>query len=111
MIFGKQWGQTALITSNKALELHHLHIQAGGRCSKHRHLTKYNGFFVIRGKVCIRVWKADQGLVDETILGPGQFTAVEPPEWHQFEALEDTEALELYWAQFDPTDIEREVPQ
>ena len=32
-----------------------------------------------------------------------------PGEYHQFEAVEDTVAFELYWAEFDHEDIERET--
>ena len=32
----------------------------------------------------VRVWKNDYDLVDETILGPGDFTQVKPNEYHQF---------------------------
>jgi hypothetical protein len=37
------------------------------------------------------------------------YTKVAPGEYHQFEALKDTVAYELYWAQFDHDDIERET--
>jgi hypothetical protein len=46
--------------------------------------------------------------VDETVLMDGMYTKVAPGEYHQFEALEDTIAFELYWAEFDHDDIERE---
>jgi hypothetical protein len=34
---------------------------------------------------------------------------VAPGEYHQFEAVQDTIAFELYWAEFDHSDIERET--
>ena len=52
--------------------------------------------------------KNDYDLVDETVLEKGDFTQVKPGEYHQFEALEDTIAFELYWAEFDHNDIIRE---
>ena len=33
---------------------------------------------------------------------------VKPTEYHQFEAIEDTVAFELYWAEFNHDDIVRE---
>ena len=66
-------------------------------------------FHVVSGKLLIRNWRHCQGLVDETILGPGDFNAVEPGYYHQFEALEDGLAFELYWAEFNHDDIERET--
>lgn len=107
MIAGKVWGQTELIHANGVLEFHRIKLIKGGACSKHRHQYKWNGFFVESGKLIIRVWKNDYNLVDETVLGPGDFTQVKPGEYHRFEALEDTVAFELYWAEFNHNDIER----
>ena len=106
---GKVWGVTELLEANGVLEFHRIEAVAGGVCSKHTHQYKWNGFFVESGKMLIRVWKNNYDLVDETILGPGQYTKVGPGEFHQFEALEDTVAFELYWAEFNHDDIERET--
>ena len=75
---GKIWGQTELIHANGVLEFHRIEYKAGYKCSEHEHKYKWNGFFVESGKMIVRVWQdADQeGLVDETILGPGEFTQV-----------------------------------
>ena len=105
---GKVWGQTELLEANGVLEFHRIDINKGGTCSKHRHQFKWNGFYVISGTLVVRVWKNNYDLVDETVLGPGDYTKVAPTEYHQFEALENTVALELYWAEFDHNDIERE---
>ena len=51
---------------------------AGYKCSEHAHEFKWNGFFVESGKMIVRVWQDDQGLVDETILEAGDFTQVKP---------------------------------
>ncbi len=106
---GKVWGLTELIHANGVLEFHRIETHKGGVCSKHKHKYKWNGFFVESGKLLIRAWKSDYDLVDETILGPGDFTQVKPGELHQFEALEDSIAFELYWAEFDHNDIERDT--
>jgi quercetin dioxygenase-like cupin family protein len=108
MIQGKVWGETSLIEANSSLEFHRIEIKKGGVCSKHTHKYKWNGFYVESGKLKIRVWKNKYDLIDETILSPGQYTRVKPGEYHQFEAMEDTIAFELYWANFDHDDIERE---
>ena len=60
------------------------------------------------GKLKIRIWQQEYDLVDETILTPGDFTAVKPQLYLSFEGLEDGVAFELYWANFDHSDIERE---
>lgn len=108
MLQGKVWGNTEQILANGVLEFHRIEIKKGGTCSKHKHAYKWNGFWVEKGKLLIRVWKNSYDLVDETILDAGQFTQVSPGEYHQFEALEDVVAFELYWAQFDHNDIVRE---
>jgi len=104
---GKIWGQTELIHANGVLEFHRIDFKKDVMCSKHRHKYKWNGFYVVSGKLMIRVWKSDQGLVDETILKAGDWTRIKPGEYHQFIGLQDGVAFELYWAQFDHDDIER----
>lgn len=108
-IAGKIWGQTELIHANGVLEFHRIDYKAGGVCSKHIHEFKWNGFYVVSGKMIIRVWQKDYDLVDETILGPGDFTKVKPGVLHQFEGLEDGVAFELYWAEFNHSDIKRDT--
>lgn len=108
MISGKVWGVTEQLLANGVLEFHRIEIKKEGKCSKHKHKFKWNGFFVEKGKLLVRVWKDDYDLVDETILRSGEFMQVKPGEYHQFEALKDTVAFELYWAEFNHDDIERE---
>lgn len=108
MIAGKIWGSTELIEANGVLEFHRIEIKKGGVCSKHKHSHKWNGFYVEAGSLLIRVWKNNYNLIDETVLLSGQYTKVAPGEYHQFEALEHTVAYELYWAQFDHDDIQRD---
>ena len=105
---GKIWGQTELIHANGVLEFHRIDFKAGGVCSKHKHQFKWNGFYVVSGKMKIRVWQKDYDLVDETVLGPGDFTRVKPGLMHSFEGMEDGVAFELYWAEFNHDDIQRE---
>jgi len=104
---GKIWGNTELIHANGVLEFHRIEYKAGYKCSEHEHQFKWNGFFVESGKMLVRVWQDDQGLVDETILEAGDFTQVKPGKIHQFEGLEDGVAFELYWAEFNHDDIVR----
>jgi mannose-6-phosphate isomerase-like protein (cupin superfamily) len=106
---GKVWGTTELIEANGALEFHRIEMIKGGVCSKHLHEFKWNGFFVESGKLKVKVWQRDYDLVDETIIGPGEYTKVKPGLYHQFECLESGVAYELYWAEFNPNDIVRET--
>jgi len=109
MISGKVWGQTELLEANSSLEFHRIEIHSGGVCSKHQHKHKWNGFYVESGRLLIRVWKNNYDLVDETVLETGQYTRVAPGEYHQFEALENTVAFEIYWVALDHEDIQRDT--
>jgi len=108
MIQGKLWGETQLIHANKAFEFHRIEFVAGYKCSEHKHLYKWNGFFVEKGQLLVRVWQDDQNdLIDETYLEAGDFTVVKPGKFHQFEGLRDGIAFEIYWAEFSTDDIQR----
>ena len=107
MISGKVWGDTAPIEVNSQLEFHRITVKKGGVCSTHCHRIKWNGFYVVSGSLKVSIKKRDYDLIDETVVTAGQYTKVAPGEYHWFEALEDTEAFELYWAELDHTDIER----
>ena len=104
---GKVWGQTELIHANGVLEFHRIEYNKGFVCSEHKHEFKWNGFFVESGIMKVTVWQDDQGLVDETILHPGDFTQVKPGKFHQFEGIESGVAFELYWSEFNHNDIVR----
>ena len=104
---GKVWGHTQEIKATATFSLHRLFVKAGGTCSKHRHDFKINGFFVEKGKLLIRTWKEAQNLIDETILQDQEYTEVPPPDYHQFEALEDTVCYEFYFHAPISEDIHR----
>jgi len=106
---GKVWGVTELIEANGALEFHRIQMNKGGVCSKHLHEFKWNGFYVEKGVMLVRVWQKDYDLVDETILYEGDYHKVKPGVYHQFECLESGVAYELYWAEFNHNDIVRET--
>ena len=107
MIAGKVWGKTKEIFKNANLEFHSIHFKGGYQCSEHRHQSKSNGFYVVTGKMKVKVWQNEYEHCDETILEPGDFTIVKPGLFHQFVGLEDGIAFELYWADLLHDDIER----
>ena len=106
---GKVWGTTELIEANGALEFHRIEMKKNGVCSKHLHKYKWNGFYVESGKMRVKVWQKDYDLIDETVIGAGQYTKVKPGLYHQFECIESGVAYELYWAEFNHNDIVRET--
>jgi quercetin dioxygenase-like cupin family protein len=99
VIQGKIWGHTQDIFNKNNVEIHRIEINKGGYCSKHKHMHKYNAFFIEKGSLKINVWKKDYDLCDETIVSNTQMTVVNPSEEHMFEALEDTIAYEIYWVE------------
>jgi quercetin dioxygenase-like cupin family protein len=109
-IQGKVWGYTSSLFNKNNVEIHLLQADKGGYCSKHYHKSKYNRFFVIKGILKITVWKdyGTETLEDVTILGTGMECTVPPGDFHRFEALEDTDALEIYWVDLRENDIVRE---
>ena len=104
---GKIWGKTEKVHANGVFEFHRIEFNEGIKCSAHEHKFKWNGFYVESGTMLVRVWQDDQGLVDETILRPGDFTMVKPGKFHQFEGIDKGVAFELYWAEFNHDDINR----
>ena len=95
---GKFWGSTSKIWSGNNSEVHRINILEGGYCSKHKHIHKYNLFYIEKGSLKIDVWK-DDNIIDTTILQPEETSIVEPGLFHRFTALQDTVALEIYWVE------------
>jgi mannose-6-phosphate isomerase-like protein (cupin superfamily) len=104
---GKVWGKTELLIDNPVAEFHRIDINAGGVCSLHRHLYKFNYFYVVSGVLNIEVHKNDYELVDTTVLASGEGTIVKPNEYHRFVAVTDVVAFELYFPELLSSDIER----
>lgn len=106
MIEGKLWGQTAVIARNPFMSVHRAEIDAGKCCSRHFHRHKWNGFFVERGVVAIRVEHGDLETV--TVLKAGDSTEVAPGVVHRFECSEPAVLFEFYWpAALEADDIAR----
>ena len=112
---GKIWGFTQLIFAYNGVECHKITFRAGAYCSKHIHHIKWNRFVVISGILKIRIFHDEdiapnEMKIDETTIQTGQVSDVPPGVLHQFEGVEDGEAIELYWAVLDAQDIERIEP-
>ena len=82
-------------------------MNKGYRCSTHKHLHKWNGFFVEKGQLEIHVIKNDYELIDITTLNAGEFGTVKPGEFHYFVCSEDAVAFEIYYPELLSEDIER----
>ena len=107
-IQGKIWGETSTLFSKNNVEINRITCNKGGYCSKHKHKSKYNMFFVEKGSLEINIWKNNYDLVDKTILKEQQSCVIEPGEYHVFRCLDNnTIAFEIYWVEIDKNDIER----
>lgn len=105
---GKIWGKTEALFSRNNVEVHRIEVEQGGYCSRHKHRGKWNMFFIESGELEVLQYK-DDGAHDTTILVAGDNCAVPPGELHQFRAITDVIAYELYWVELDANDIVRET--
>jgi mannose-6-phosphate isomerase-like protein (cupin superfamily) len=105
---GKRWGWTQLVGVYNSVEIHRIHVKKGGFCSHHYHEHKWNRFILINGQLTVKIHRDD---IDETILLPNMITDVPPKYWHEFEAQEASDALEVYWVPLDANDIVRDDEQ
>lgn len=105
-VHGKRWGSTQSIFTLNSIEVNRLLPVSRGYCSEHIHACKSSRFFVLRGRIKITIFNED-GTADETVITAGTCTDVPPDVWHKFEALEDSDAIEIYWVVLDANDIKR----
>lgn len=103
---GKSWGYTTEFFRNAMVSAHHLEIKKGGFCSEHKHLQKFNLFYVITGRLEIIIWR-DKALKDITVLTDGQSSAIPPGFYHMFKGLTDVDCIEFYQVLLIDPDIER----
>lgn len=104
---GKIWGTTEEIFGRNNVEVHRIEVIAGGYCSEHHHEQKWNEFYVESGELQITQWSPSSGLKDITTLHAGDSTAVSPGVIHQFHALTEVVAFEIYWVALEGEDIVR----
>jgi mannose-6-phosphate isomerase-like protein (cupin superfamily) len=96
-IIGKAWGTTSLLLKTPIIEIHSLVVIPNAFCSLHMHTVKNNSFYVSAGTLMIETHKNSYDLIDRTVLTKGDFTTVQPGEYHRFIAgTEGAEVLEIY---------------
>jgi len=107
---GKYWGCTRRVFFQNNVEIHHMEINPNGFCSEHYHKMKYNRFLILKGALRVETWKSgadkDPDVVD---LVPFDEYTIKPNIYHKFHNVSDEpcEALEIYWTELSPDDIER----
>lgn len=100
----KSWGEKNNFFQNDTCEVSVLYLEPNQRCSWHRHEAKYNLFYVLDGKL---VLKLEDG---ETEVLPGQIFTTIPGEFHEFQTRElDTICIEVMYVKYDAHDIIRTI--
>lgn len=112
MIYGKVWGSTEPLIVTPMIEVHRINAKKGKQSSIHMHQFKWNAFYCISGQTEIHVDKRPKTkFVENTKLGPGDFTTVKPGEYHRFRAIEDSVLLEIYYPEGISEDIIRRLEE
>ena len=103
----KLWGRNHIIHLDNSFQICHIFINKGGYCSNHFHSHKWNQFYIISGKLVVNTYERDGSIKNMTVLGPTECIKIPPNMNHRFEALEDTQAMEIYWSELSEHDIVR----
>jgi mannose-6-phosphate isomerase-like protein (cupin superfamily) len=111
MIKGKIWGSTKSLLITPFIEVHRIHINPKMKCSVHTHAHKWNAFYIFDGVLEIHVEKNNYNLTDVTTLQAGDFTTVQPGEYHWFVNNSNfhVDALEIYYPEPLTEDIIRKT--
>ena len=106
----KEWGTSQKVFELNGVEMHRIVVKPGGFCSIHLHKRMNNLFVVEYGQLSVMIGKIidDKFVLDEQrILNDGDQVDIPAGIWHQFEAIRDTVALEVYWVDTGGVDIVR----
>jgi glycine betaine/choline ABC-type transport system substrate-binding protein len=112
-IFEKLWGWNVPFYKDYSIELCEIRVKSGGYSSKHYHEYKENTFKITKGKLAVFVFNEDgsKQLLTYYLDPDSPAVTLSPKVVHQFFALEETTAIELYRSstdsKIDPQDIIR----
>jgi len=103
----KTWGEKWNLFRNDLCEVSLLYLKPNRRCSYHKHQTKFNLFFVVTGKLFIKMHDGVEVGITE-VLARQSFTT-RPLEPHEFQTKKSPAiVIEIMYVKYDPKDIERE---
>jgi len=100
-------GELAQIVSDGNIRhLVYLELKADGKPRGNHHHTKVqsHGFYVIKGKLLVKMVDLGDGSRAEVTISTGDVMRIKPGCAHVFIALEDTQAIEFNNAPYDPAD-------
>lgn len=93
---GKVWGTTRTVHADDSVSIHHASVMRGKRCSRHVHVHRANGFYVVSGQISVRVFH-ESGIEDVTVLKAGDAMTIPAGVEHRFETPDDEcELVEFY---------------
>lgn len=96
----KPWGHEDIWAQTERYLGKILSIRKGRRLSLQLHREKDESIYVLRGRLRL-VLENDAGELEESELGPGEARRVRPGRRHRFEAIEDTELVEVSTPEID----------
>jgi mannose-6-phosphate isomerase-like protein (cupin superfamily) len=100
----KTWGEKWNIFENDLCEVSVLYLESHQRCSWHKHIAKWNTFFVVEGSLYI---KLEDGMAE---LLQGQIFTTRPGEMHEFQThYQKAKVIEIMHVWYDSEDIQRET--
>ena len=70
----------------------------------HYHRNKVEHFYIVSGKIRVRLVDLDTGDESEVMINKGQRVTIYPNCAHRFEAEEDAQVIEYYDSVYDPED-------
>lgn len=108
----KVWGRVAHAFSDDEAAVSVLFLDAGFRCSRHRHRERHNHFFVVSGEITIEEWSSPEYPSSRaTQLQKGMSYTVPTGVWHRFTVEQSGVVVEVYYPDCGGTvrldDIER----
>ena len=96
----KPWGHELIWAHTERYVGKVLVIRAGKRLSLQYHEHKDESIYVVRGRMRLHL-EGDDGVLATEALGPGDHRRVPTGRQHRFEAIEDTELMEVSTPELD----------
>jgi mannose-6-phosphate isomerase-like protein (cupin superfamily) len=110
----KPWGKSRRVHIDRFVQVEEVDILPGGFSSVHHHNKKDNVFYVASGELLVSVFHDDLTEANRIIMKPGDWMVVPAGQKHQFRAVSDVKAYEVYWlddplkkGRIEPEDIDR----
>lgn len=96
----KPWGHELIWTETESYVGKVIVIKAGERLSLQYHRVKDESIFVLSGSMVLHL-ESDSGDLEPISLAPGQHHRIPTGRQHRFEAVEDTEIIEVSTPELD----------